>query len=444
MRKLLNDGYTGVAVTVLFFFVFLFPLTKPFPYSDDWSYLYYLVDLGSLDLSWLFSLHNDHRIPIQKIFHLTLLKLTGGDFRILIAANVITIAATSVCWIMLSRIVKKESSLSEWIVPGVLLGFGFNTVAWGFNFQFLSALFFLALANLLWVIAIRDNKNSFGGVFFTLALCALCGGNGLITSSIVGAGFLVAIMYTNGIRGLSWKTGASLVVWGGAIIAIWSGWSSSSATETLADGPEQYFLFGFEMLKSWLGVFAMQNGTLMTVFATIILLVSLGGSFVFMALTKTKQPRCLLRFMLLPVFLSALQASCMIIVIAYSRAGAQPWSPGLELHYGYLVTALPLSAWIVVLMLPKGWIRQIVLASFTLIIAITYISNAGWRIKAAQDEYRRGAAVVADILSPMSNADVAHRHIREFYWVDGEQAESSVSNGLSLLRKTTFWSQGNP
>jgi hypothetical protein len=102
---------------------------------------------------------------------------------------------------------------------------------------------------------------------------------------------------------------------------------------------------------------------------------------------------------------------------------------------------LPLSAWIVILHLPNGLVRQIPIALLALIVGIAYVSNAGWRISAAQDEYRRGTEAVADIISPMNDADVAHRHIREFYWVDGQQAESAVSNALSLLRKTTFWSQ---
>lgn len=442
MRKFLVDGRTGVMITALLFFVLLYPLTKPFPYSDDWSYIYYLVTPGSFDLSWVFSLHNDHRIPLQKILHLGLLKLSGGDFRILIAANVIVIAVTSICWIMLSRFIKKDSSWSEWLVPGVLLGFGFNTVVWGFNFQFLSALFFLSLANLLWVKSVCTDRNNFGGeAFLALTLCAWCGGNGLITSTIVGSGFLGAIIFTRGLRGLSWKIWSSLLVWGVTILVIWMTWKGSSATEVMVNNPEQYVHFGLEMVKSWFGIFAIENAALKTVFASVVLLIALGGSFLLILRTKTEDPSYLLTLNILPVFLSALQAVAMIIVIAYSRAGAQPWWPGLELHYGYLVTALPLSAWIVILMLPKGLLRHVSLGTLVLIIGVAYVTNAGWRIHAAQNEYRRGSAVVADIISPMSAADVTHRHIREFYWVEGAQAETAVSNGLTLLRGTTFWTQ---
>ena len=116
MRKFITDGNTGVMTAVILFFVLQYPLVKPFPYSDDWIYIPRLITHVTSAFSWFFALHNDHRIPLQKIMQLGLLKLSGGDFRILIAFNVITVAATSICWIMFSRIIKKGPSWSEWIV----------------------------------------------------------------------------------------------------------------------------------------------------------------------------------------------------------------------------------------------------------------------------------------------------------------------------------------
>ncbi|TRO82717.1 hypothetical protein [Trichloromonas acetexigens] len=378
---------------------------------------------------------------MQKFFHLVLLNLTGGDFRILIAANVMVIAATSICWVMLSRLILNEQSWSEWLVPGVLLGFGFNTVAWGFSFQFLSGLFFLALANLLWVKSVLTGRDKLGdGAYLALAFCALCGGNGLITSTILGFGFLCAIIFSRGLRSSSLAARFCLLVWGITVLAIWLGWTSSAATEVQANDQEQYVYFAFGMLKSWLGIFAINSSFIKSLFATFILIIALGGSFLLMLRNKPGNSGSYPSLVVLPVFLSALQTVAMIVAISYSRAGMQPWSPGLELHYGYLVTALPLSAWIVILILSKGVLRNFLLGAFVLVVGFAFLTNAGWRIKAAQDEYRRGTAVAADIVSPVSADVVAQRHIKEFYWVEGEQAEIAVSNGLVLLRETRFWS----
>lgn len=440
MIKHLTDGRTGILLATLVFFVLLYPLTKPFPYSDDWSYIGFLANPWSFDTSWLFSLHNDHRIPLQKFFHLVLLNLTGGDFRILIAANVMVIAATSICWVMMSRLILNEQSWAEWIVPGVLLGFGFNTVAWGFSFQFLSGLFFLALANLLWVRSVLTERNNLGGgAYLSLTLCALCGGNGLITSTIVGFGFLCAF-FSRGFRRSSLAVRFCFLLWGITILVVWLGWTSSPATEVQANNQEEYAFFAIGMLKSWLGIFAINSSFFKTLFAIFVLIIALGGSILLMLRIKRNNSSYCSPLIVLPVFLSALQAVVMIIAVSYSRAGVQPWSPGLELHYGYLVTALPLSAWIVILILSKGALRNFLLGAFVLIVGAAYLINAGWRIKAAQDEYRRGTVVVADIVSTLSASVVAQRHIKEFYFIEGEQAEIAVSKGLVSLRETRFWS----
>ncbi len=437
MIKYVTDSRTGVLITTLLFFILLYPLTKPFPYSDDWSYVYYLATPNSLNISWLFELHNDHRIPLQKILHIGLLHLTGGDFRILIAANVMVISATSLCWITYSRFILNEKSWSEWLVPALLLSFGFNTVAWSFSFQFLSALFFLAWANLLWARSVLSGQKNLGGsAYLALTLCAFCGGNGLITSTIVGSGFLCAIVFGKGVRWLSSSARACLVTWVAAILVIWLGWTSSSATEVKTNDTQQYFHFALQMLKSWLGLFAMNSSFFKTLFASFVLAVALGGGFLLILRAKLHNYSPLI---VLPVFLSALQTFLTIIAISYARAGVQPWWPGLELHYGYLATALPLSAWVVILFLPKGLMRNLLLGIFFVVIGVAYLINADWRIRAAQNEYLRGTSASKDIVSSMSAEDVANRHLKEFYWLEGKQAEIAVSNGLIYLRQTRFW-----
>ena len=181
----------------------------------------------------------------------------------------------------------------------------------------------------------------------------------------------------------------------------------------------------------------MNSSFFKTLFASFVLAVALGGGFLLMLRAKLHNYSPLI---VLPVFLSALQTFLTIIAISYARAGAQPWWPGLELHYGYLATALPLSAWVVILFLPKGLMRKLLLGILFVVIGLAYLINADWRIRAAQDEYLRGTSASKDIVSSMSAEDVANRHLKEFYWLEGGQAEIAVSNGLIYLRQTRFWS----
>lgn len=443
MRKLLLDGRSGVLLASLAFFCLLYPLTKAFPYTDDWAFLPHLADVKHLDLWWLFDLHNDHRIPLQKILYLSLMTLSGGDFRLMIAANVCVIAVTAVLWIITARQIAQTASWSEWIVPGVLLGFGFNTVAWGFSFQFLSGLFFLAAANVLWLRSLRVQPENFGGAaFLALSLCAWCGGNGLITSTVVGAGFSCALCYRLGWRKLSFEVLAAVGIWAATVGTIWLHWHSSAATQAAGPAIGAYVHFAYEMSKSWFGVYAAQHPLVTGICGVVVVLIAVLGSA--MLLRKYWRSDDVMYLRMLPVFLAALQAVVMVALISISRAAAQPWFPGLELHYGYLVSTLPLCAWVVIRMLKTGAAQACLLAVLFVVIGFTYCGNASWRLNEAQVEYRDGSAVVADLTSSKSAEDVALRHIRAFYWVDGKDAETAVSGGIQQLRKLPLWRPGTP
>lgn len=435
--KLISSGYFATLILTLIFFVFLYPFTKSFPYSDDWSYIYYLTN-DSIDLTWIFSQHNDHRIPLQKILHLILLKVSGGDFRILIAFNVLTIAITSIFWIMLSRILLKKSSPSEWIVPLLLLSFGFNNVNWGFSFQFISSLFFLSLTNLLWVKFILVKENKFIIMtFVSLILMALCGGNGLITSSIIGFGFSVALLYQVRFK-LSWSLLLSISAWAFSVVTIWINYHSSSATDKVSSDILPYIHFGLEMIKSYFGIFSARNSIISYIIGMSLLLIAVRGSFHLFVVNKLVKD-IEKQLLMLPLLLSLLQTIIMVVAISKSRAGIQPWFSGLELHYGYLVTPIPIIAWIILLMLPRTSYRSFTIIILCLTMAIAYLKNYTWRIGAAYNEYRKGIVVINDIISTKATSDVSKLHIREFYWIEGIEAESSISNGLILLRKTPFW-----
>jgi hypothetical protein len=143
----------------------------------------------------------------------------------------------------------------------------------------------------------------------------------------------------------------------------------------------------------------------------------------------------------LPVFLACLQTLLTVIATAISRAGAQPWWPGLELHYGYLVTPLPLCAWLVILWLPRARVRATLLTGLSLLIGYAFLFNAGWRVSTARTEMHELAATIADITGPLTAKEVASQHIHQLYWLDDEKSKEAVTNGLMLLRQLSLWRQ---
>lgn len=60
-----------------------------FPYTDDWHFLDYVLGIKPISWDWLWQLHVDHRLPLQKILQVPLLWFSSADYRILVFANAV-------------------------------------------------------------------------------------------------------------------------------------------------------------------------------------------------------------------------------------------------------------------------------------------------------------------------------------------------------------------
>jgi hypothetical protein len=437
----INIGFASIIFFTALYFILLLPLAKPFPYSDDWMYVKYITSSDNTSFTDLIKQHNDHRIPLQKIFQILLLNITGGDFRILISFNILFIAATSICWIHLARIVTGKYSWSECIVPPILINFGFNTIVWGFCFQFVSGIFFLSLAIVLWARAALTfpPQKKLGIEYLVLLFCALCGGNGLISSSVIGSGILIGTFILGRKELFSKFSILYILLWLLTICSLWTFMSPSSATLSKAKDPMVFLDFAYAMSKSWLGVYAISSPALKAAFGFCIFLVFFAGIRVFLNPKLSVSSMQVSRLRIFPVLLIALQSIVVLIAVTFSRAASQPWAPGLELHYGYLMTPLPLSAWIVILNFKNVLLKNICLTFLCLIVFLSYSYNFKWRIHHERDEFRNVSSATSDIFSLKSSEEIARNHIKQFWWKDDQDSQASVSNLLENLRKMSFW-----
>src|SRR6476661_4321658 len=88
-HRLSESVVLGVFVSLLIFAgVLCAAVAHNIPYSEDWLLVSPLTgnepDLGA----WAWRLHHDHRIPLPKLLMLSILKVSGGDFRWVVASNV--------------------------------------------------------------------------------------------------------------------------------------------------------------------------------------------------------------------------------------------------------------------------------------------------------------------------------------------------------------------
>jgi hypothetical protein len=64
-------------------------------------------------LGWLWEQNNEHRLPLQKAIYLTLLKASGGDFRIGMIANTLILGGLSLAMILTARHRRGRTQLTD-------------------------------------------------------------------------------------------------------------------------------------------------------------------------------------------------------------------------------------------------------------------------------------------------------------------------------------------
>src|SRR5438552_8104011 len=68
-------------VMALAMLVFVYQYAHSVPFFGDWFFIPALTGHVPITLQWLWSQHNDHRMPITKLLLLGLYRISGGDLR---------------------------------------------------------------------------------------------------------------------------------------------------------------------------------------------------------------------------------------------------------------------------------------------------------------------------------------------------------------------------
>src|SRR5690242_10403584 len=153
------------------------------PMSEDWDLVPALVGRQPDLLGWLWEANNQHRIPLQKAIYLALLKITGGDFKIGMFADLLVLAGLCLAMILTARRLRGgQTRLADAFFPLVLLHPGhMENVIWGWEIQFvistgLVILWLLIIIRETWPLA----PNIALGTGLLLVLLPLCGANGIV------------------------------------------------------------------------------------------------------------------------------------------------------------------------------------------------------------------------------------------------------------------------
>lgn len=433
--KVINGRNLAILLLVIFFLL-LYPNLKTFPYSDDWSYLSYLSNNDLFNIDYLFSQHNDHRIPLQKILHLMLLKFSGGDFRVLIGLNAFTVFFISLIWISIYKFFN-DNCVIETIFPLVAFSYGFNSVNWGFSFQFVSSVFFASLCLLLWLHYLDSKKKVLVSVFISLIALSLSGGNGLILSTILGCYFCIFIFFRD--RGVYFeklflylKIKFIILLWFVSILFIWFTLKKSSATMQTSSDLLVYFDFFVHSISAYFGLLlSFYTKSLICLGIVVVVL-----SCAIFLLLYIRNSNFLLKNRIESIFVFLTSNIVLLLGITISRASFQNWSSGLELHYGFL--SIPIIFCFVTLF---SLLRTKKLLYLVLIFSLySYSFNYSWRMR-MQHETNLVLTQCYNLIISKSepNISLSKKCIGEFNWKSSPDDILDISKKIDKLRLLPFY-----
>ena len=178
---------------------FSFTKASPLPYGDEYALVNALTGETDMSVGYLFSRHNEHRLPAPRLAMHAVLPLVNYDFRYLAACVPLTIF-TGLCLWWAARIAAGETI--DWSENGLAVlfltpGHAENFV-WGwqlqyaFNVSLIMALFAVASLQQRW-----SKRTTAVISAFLLLLLAGCGVNGVITMVCVIAMGSVLIAFNS-------------------------------------------------------------------------------------------------------------------------------------------------------------------------------------------------------------------------------------------------------
>jgi hypothetical protein len=152
------------------------------PSWDDWDMIPVLTHHQPVTWDWLWSQHNEHRVPLPRLVFLGLDRLLGVDMRVTMYFDVLLIAAVAAAMMTTAARLRGRASAVDAFFPMALLSLGqAQNWLWGWQLQFFASVAIACVALLAIVRVGAGMSPTRAGL--VVGLCALllplCGANGL-------------------------------------------------------------------------------------------------------------------------------------------------------------------------------------------------------------------------------------------------------------------------
>jgi hypothetical protein len=165
-------------------FGFVFAHCSDVPWGDEYDIVPVVTGQQPFSLDWLWSPHNEHRIPLPRLVRFGLLGLTGTDFRSSVYAITALLSGLGLATALAAARIRGRFTFTDAFFPLVWLHWGqVENLLWGFQLQFLLSV--LLTTVVLLIIVLRGRDLTPGLALFVaccLLLLPLCGSNGALTA----------------------------------------------------------------------------------------------------------------------------------------------------------------------------------------------------------------------------------------------------------------------
>jgi hypothetical protein len=406
-----------------------------FPYTDDWIYIDTL-NITSLKgfISWLFSQHVDHRIPLQKLIHFSLAKATGFDFRILIFFNLTLALLTSILLTYAAQLYRGKPHFGDIVIPLIILNPIAGYFNWAFQLQQLSSVFCVSGALYFWLkYSKTEEPKHFAYALLFMSITPFCGMNGAIFSTVIVAGiFFFCLLKRKTFKRHNTFLKTALVLLLIENLAIWFFWTPSEATRegVIYSEIARFFL---RLLPSSMFHHALNNYIYWKIGIFLLGLI-IAAIIIYQ---KIKINRYLFSDFI--ITLTLFTNLLVILAISLGRSGAQEgWNDLLISHYGNLTLLIPILIW---LLISSHFTQKTLFFSgfFLLVVfGLSYIDNFQLRTKIVNSTFEKQIQMVYELNHTQDLKKFVSNHPFQFTWGNSPQEQESVSIRLEMLRNQGY------
>jgi hypothetical protein len=404
------------------------------PWSDDFDMVPFVTGDKPITLGWLWEQHNEHRIPLVKLFFVGLGRLSGCDYRWTLATNALLLSFTAGVMLVAARRLRGSSSWTDAMFPVLLLHLGQGTLVWAFHTQMLLTTFLGGIFIATAVAAPRGSAWRAAIMVFAACLLPLTGSSGLVVAAAAACLLMAEAVGWNSAGSTPMRFARGLEAAGACMIALLAVAYVASLHLTHAAtyaGVWQTLVASLDTLTSYAGGLVNRSPAAWRL-ATAGAIIGTVALAVRGVLTSTGIVRS--QLMILLGYLAAL--GMVAVAIGHGR-GTRDFTD-LYGHYATLAVGVPVAMGLIWAALPQTRAARVVQAALCVAAIVIAFKHAKAVVRTWGSSAEEWAVLTTAMRGELSPEEVAARHARTLFFVDTPDTRHTIAVAIASLRRTTF------